>query len=124
MNHGGPRVAAITVLALGGCAAMTLGDAPRVVQGFALPSYQTLEECYALKAGDRLEYRFESAGPVDFNLHYHDGGAVVMPVSRESSVEAAGVYVAPAAQDYCVMWEAGAAGAVLDYRLRVKPAGS
>ncbi len=121
MNGGGLRVAAITALALGGCAATTLGDAPRIVQGFSLPSYQILEECYALRAGDRLEYRFESGEPVDFNLHYHEGGAVVMPVSREQSVEAAGVYVVPVAQDYCLMWEAGAAGAVIDYRLRVRP---
>jgi hypothetical protein len=118
MNHGGPRV--VAALALSGCAAVPLGDAPRIVHGFSLPSYQILEECYALKAGDRLEYRFESAEPVDFNLHYHEGGAVVMPVSREKSLEAAGVYVVPIAQAYCFMWEAGAAGAVLDYRLRVR----
>lgn len=124
MSRGGPRVAAITAFVLGGCVAMPLGNAPRIVQGAALPSYQILEECYTLKAGDRLEYRFESAEPVDFNLHYREGGAVVMPVSRERSLEAAGVYVVQIAQDYCLMWEAGAAGTVLDYRLRVRRADS
>jgi hypothetical protein len=118
MSRGGPLV--VAALALSGCATAHLGDAPRIVQGFALPSYQILEECYALEAGDRLEYRFESTAPVDFNLHYHEGGAVVMPVSRERTLEAAGVYVVPTAQDYCFAWESGAAGAVLDYRLRVR----
>jgi hypothetical protein len=121
MSLGGPRVAAITALALGGCAALPLGDAPKIVQGLPLPSYQIFEECFALKEGDRVEYRFESTEPVDFNLHYHEGGAVVMPVSHERSREAAGVYAVQIGEDYCLMWEAGAAGAVIDYRFRVRP---
>ena len=56
-----------------------------------------------------------------FNLHYHEGNAVVMPVVREQSREDAGVYAAQIAQDYCLMWEAGPAGATIDYRIRVKP---
>lgn len=119
MSRGGPRV--VAVLALGGCAALPSGDASKIVEGFALPSYQIHEECFTVKAGDRVEYRFESDEPVDFNLHYHEGGAVVMPVSSEKSVEAAGVYAVQIAQAYCFMWEAGAAGAVLDYRYRVRP---
>lgn len=121
MRRRGPRVAAITALALGGCAALPSGDASKIVEGFALPSYQIHEECFTVKAGDRVEYRFESDEPVDFNLHYHEGGAVVMPVSSERSREAAGVYAVQIPQDYCLMWEAGAAGAVLDYRYRVRP---
>jgi hypothetical protein len=119
MSRGGPRV--IAVLALGGCAALPSFDSPKIVQGLALPSYQIHEECFTVKAGERVEYRFESDEPVDFNLHYHEGGAVVMPVSSDKSLEAAGVYAVQIPQDYCLMWEAGAAGAVLDYRFRVRP---
>ena len=31
-------------------------------------------------AGDRIEFAFESTEPVDFNIHYHEGNAVVMPI--------------------------------------------
>ena len=112
----------VAVLALYGCATtLTMGSAPKVVRAFPLPSYQIHEECLALKAGDRVEFTFESTDPVDFNIHYHEGDAVVIPLSREKAREYAGVYAATLAHDYCLMWEAGAAGAMLDYRIRYKP---
>ena len=40
-----------------------------------------------------------------------------MPIVREKTRADAGVFATPAAQDYCLMWEAGAAGALLDYRV-------
>jgi hypothetical protein len=113
------RALVVAALVLSGCATPNAIDAPKIVQGYPLPSYQIHEECLALKPGERLEYRFESTEPVDFNLHYHEGKAVVMPLVREKSREDAGVYSVRIAQDYCLMWEAGAAGAVLDYRVRV-----
>ncbi len=97
-------------------------DAPKTVRAYPLPSYQIHEECLRLEPGDRVEYGFESSEPVDFNVHYHEGNAVVMPVSREASRADAGVYAVQIAHDYCLMWEAGAAGATIDYRIRVKPA--
>jgi hypothetical protein len=116
------RCGALLAMALAGCAApMTAGEV-KVVRAHPLPSYQIHEECFRLAEGDRVEFRFESTEPVDFNLHYHEGHAVVMPISREKSSEHAGIYVATLAQDYCLMWEAGAAGALIDYRISIKPA--
>jgi hypothetical protein len=34
------------------------------------------------------------------------------------------VFASPGRQDYCLMWEAGAAGTSLDFRVRVRVAGS
>ena len=45
----------------------------------------------------------------------------VMPLVREKSREDAGIYSVRIAEDYCLMWEAGAAGATIDYRIRVRP---
>ena len=70
-----------------------------------------------MSVGERIEYYFTSTFPVDFNIHYHEAGAVVMPIAREKSLEDGGVFVAGIPQDYCLMWEAGPAGATLDYRL-------
>ena len=108
------------VFVLSACATPDAGDLPKIVQGQPLPSYQIHEECLALKPGERVLFRFESTEPVDFNIHYHEGNAVVMPLVREKSREDAGMYSVRIAQDYCLMWEAGAAGAVIDYRIRVR----
>jgi hypothetical protein len=115
------RLVLVATMLLSGCATPNLVDAPKIVQGYALPSYQIHEECLVLKPGERVEYRFESTEPVDFNIHYHEGNAVVMPVVREKSLEDAGMYSVRIAQDYCLAWEAGAAGATIDYRIRVRP---
>ena len=119
MNPLGSSALVLGALVLAGCATPNAGDTPKVVQGYPLPSYQIHEECLMLKPGERVLYRFESTAPVDFNIHYHEGKAVVMPLVREKSREDAGVYAVTLAQDYCLMWEAGAAGAVLDYRVSV-----
>ena len=116
------RSLCVAALALCGCAApLITANTPRTVRAHPLPSYQIHEECVKLKPGDRVEYGFESTEPLDFNVHYHEGSAVVMPVVREKSQGDAGMYAARIAHDYCLMWEAGPAGATIDYRIRVKP---
>ena len=112
----------IAALAFYGCAAPYItADTPKIVRAHPLPSYQIHEECLRLAPGDRVEYRFESDAPVDFNIHYREDNAVMMPVVREKSREDAGIYAALIAHDYCLMWEAGALGARIDYRIRLKP---
>jgi len=49
---------------------------------------------------------------------------VVMPVAREGTRAVAGVLPIVIPQDYCAMWEAGPAGALIDYRLRIRRAGA
>jgi hypothetical protein len=122
----GRRRCLALVAALPICACTTApvtADAPKSVRGHPLPPYEWLEECLDLKPGDRVEFTFESTEPVDFNIHFHEGPAVVMPVVREKTRADAGVYAPSIAQDYCLMWEAGAAGASIDYRIRLKPGG-
>jgi len=111
------------VLALWGCTApLVTAEAPKVVSGYEIRSNEFHEECLRLKPGDRVEYTFESTEPVEFNIHFHDGAAVVMPVVRENSRGDGGVFAPPLAHDYCLMWQAGAAGALIDYRVRLRPA--
>jgi hypothetical protein len=112
----------VVTVALAGCATTLAPGDPKIAKAHPVPSYQIHEECFKLKEGDRVEFRFQSTAPVDFNIHYHEGPAVVMPISRDKSREDAGVYVARLAQDYCLMWEAGAAGALIDYRILIKRA--
>lgn len=114
---------AVAVL-LSGCVTATItADAPKVVTAHVLAPRALHEECVRLAPGDRADYTFESTEPVAFNIHYHEGNAVVMPISRDATRADAGVFLPSLAQDYCLMWEAGPAGARIDYRMWLRRAG-
>jgi hypothetical protein len=92
-------------------------DRPKSVKGHGIAPYALHEECMKLAPGDRLEYHFDAGAPLHFNIHYHEGKAVVMPISRDGVRSDGGVFQPRAAHDYCLMWEAGAAGTMLDYHI-------
>jgi len=119
-----PRSAALAlVAAAAGCAQPPLTlDTPRAVSAMPLTPYESREDCVRLAAGDRLEYRFEASEPVLFEIRYREGFANIAPITREPSRGDAGVFVAALPRDYCLVWEAGAAGALVDYRLRRRAA--
>jgi hypothetical protein len=122
-RHRGAVHGTFAALSLCACAAVTVTPgAPKVVKGHPLPPYQFHEECMRLAPGDRVDYTFESTEPVAFNIHYREGKVVLIPVSRERTRSDAGIFAAPLAQHYCLTWETGAAGALIDYRIRVLPA--
>jgi len=113
------RALMVLAVAAGACATgVPDPDAVQALDGFAIAPYGIHEACFTLRTGDRLDWRFESREPVDFNLHYHEGAAVLMPVTLLASYGSSGIFPVLAAQDYCAMWEAGPAGAVIAYRLK------
>ncbi len=92
-------------------------DAPKVVVGLEISPYGVYEECVELQAGRRVGYLFRAAIPLAFNVHFHDGNAVIEPISVASTQGESGEFAADRDQTYCLMWEAGAGGSVLDYRV-------
>ena len=110
-------VAALLLPLLTGCAtaAAPAPNVPVGVKGQAIAPYALHEECVKLVPGDRLEYHFTAGAPLHFNIHYHEGKAVVLPVSRDGVRTDSGVFQPKAAQDYCLMWEAGATATTIDY---------
>jgi hypothetical protein len=94
---------------------------PREVRGHAITARAIHEECAKLHPGEVIEYRFESSVPVDFNIHYHDGKVVVMPISRQKVKADATTFRALTEQDYCLMWETGPEPASVDYRILLQP---
>jgi hypothetical protein len=95
-------------------------DQPKVVRGEDISPYAMHEQCMHLEIGDRLDYDFTANQPVDFNIHYHEGRAVMSPLVRDKTLKDSGVFAPIIAQDYCLMWEAGLAGALLDYRISLR----
>lgn len=70
-----------------------------------------------MEPGDWLVYRFTAQRPVDFNIHYREGKTMIMPVSYDATTAEDGAFRPLAAQDYCLVWEAGREGAIVDYRI-------
>jgi hypothetical protein len=62
------------------------------------------EACGKLAQGDAVSWRFEASGPMDFNVHYHEGKAIVFPVKQEAIAAARGQLHVALDQDYCWMW--------------------
>jgi hypothetical protein len=120
-----PRVTVcmtLSALALGGCGgAPIVAGTPRVVQRLVIAPYALHEECVRLARGDRLDWRYGSSQPLVFNIHYHEDNAVLAPVVREQSTADSGIYEARLDRDYCLMWEAGPPGAIIGYRVLVRP---
>ena len=118
--------AVASLLVLEGLAACTTAplapDQPRVVAAMPLPPFEIRDECVRLSAGDRLHYEFAATGPVAFDIRYREGDAVIAPIVREGSVGDSGVFVARVTRTYCLAWEAGPGGALVDYRLQLRPA--
>jgi hypothetical protein len=113
------RIAPWLALALGACAASDYRlDAPRSAAGVEIAPYAMHEECVELDRGERIGYYFASVAPVNFNLHFHDSNAVIMPIARDRVTEDSGDFTADRKEIYCLMWEAGAAPTVLEYRIR------
>ena len=94
----------------------------RTVDRIVIAPYEMHEQCVRLAAGERLDYRYESSAPLDFDIHYRDGNAVLAPLVREQSTNDTGSFEAPVARDYCLKWEAGPPGAILSYRVLVRRA--
>ncbi|HEV7414184.1 MAG TPA: hypothetical protein VGP14_11045 [Casimicrobiaceae bacterium] len=92
-------------------------EVPKVVVGVDLAPYTVYEECVLLQAGQRIGYLFRAAAPLAFNIHFHDGNAVIEPVSAASTQGESGEFSADRDETYCLMWEAGAGGSVLEYRV-------
>jgi hypothetical protein len=114
---------ALAAFLLAGCAGDPYRlDSPRSAAGVELGPYAIYEECVALEPGNVIDYYFTSAAPIAFNLHYHDANAVIMPIIRERVTQDSGIFTADRKQVYCLMWEAGAEGTLLDYRIRALPA--
>jgi hypothetical protein len=111
-------IALATALGTAGCVtAPDRLEVPKVVVGIDLSPYTVYEECVLLRTGDRIGYLFRAAVPLAFNIHFHDGNAVIEPVSAAKTQGESGEFSADRDQTYCLMWEAGAGGSVLEYRV-------
>jgi hypothetical protein len=69
-----------------------------------VPAGRFAEVCGKLSKGDSVHWAFEATGPLDFNIHYHQGEKVVFPVKRTGAAKGAATLKVGLDQDYCWMW--------------------
>ncbi len=74
----------------------------------AIAPKQFAEACTALKQGERIRWRWQAAQPLKFNIHYHEGKAVRMPVQTQAAA-GEGTLEVTLDQDYCWMWSGATA---------------
>ena len=61
------------------------------------------EVCGKLARADSVAWRFEASGPLNFNIHYHEGKDVRYPERRDALAGASGRLQVVLDQDYCWM---------------------
>ena len=105
------RATLVPVLLAAACPAAAAEVIPitwNAAQRFQLTSAvlpgKTVEVCGRLPRGALVRWSFESAAPLDFNIHYHEGRKVVVPDQRAGVSATRGTLLARVAQDYCWMW--------------------
>lgn len=107
---------------LAACAPETLRrDEPLTAKGREIAPYEFHEECGVVVAGERIDYRFSSTRPVHFEIYYKEGVASIAPLSRDDLTEDRGIFPPHFTQRYCVRWDVGREGAIVDYRIRILP---
>lgn len=113
----------LLVIFSGGCADIWGGtsEAPKEwtgVKQIAGSSFH--EECLNLRPGQALAYSFESAQPVQFNIHYHEGEEALYPVSKEGISGLKGTFRPAKSRNYCFMWSNSQSKPVkLSYEIRL-----
>jgi len=114
-----PARALLPALALYACATeIERLQAPRVVSGMDLVPFAVHEDCMALATAERIADQFTAQPPVAFNIHFHEGNAVILPIDIASTVDESDTFAADRTQGYCLMWEAGPQGSHLAYRVQ------
>lgn len=62
------------------------------------------ELCFELGAGESMRYSFDADAPLDFNVHWHQGGVVSYPVRIAAVARLGAVFRSPNKEAYCLMW--------------------
>jgi hypothetical protein len=63
------------------------------------------EACIKFTAGDTVQYRFESAHEVNFDIHYHPDSGTQFKERKDAVMQVAGEFNSEKTQPYCFTWK-------------------
>jgi hypothetical protein len=76
------------------------------------------EYCLEMKARDEILYDFRSDQPIEFNIHYHEGIRIHLPVQMDGVTIHADSFVTESDRAICLMWNnPGLTRPTLTYRI-------
>jgi hypothetical protein len=104
-----PALAAAALLVLAQLSAAEMvpvqwDAAGRFGRELPVPPGKFVEVCEKLPEGDSVGWSFEAGGPLDFNIHFHEGKEVRFPARKAQVARGEGRLTAARKQDYCWMW--------------------
>jgi hypothetical protein len=119
-------VLAAAALACGGAVAQTHDIVFDERGGAALraqvPPGKSLDWCGRLQPGDDVHWEFESADPLEMEVHMREGSAIVQVVRAATGSTRTGRLVPAAEQPHCWTWtNRGGAPVALQARLQKSP---
>ena len=71
----------------------------------AIAANRLHEECFPMKAGERVTFSFKSNEVIDFNIHYHNQNKVHYPLKIEKITALAKTVQVTKKSVYCLMWK-------------------
>lgn len=103
------RAALLMLCALAGGASAAVqeirwNEAGVHAQAVEIAAGKFAEVCGPLKAGEQVAWSFEADGPLNFNIHFHEGEKVTYPARENGVSQRKGELKVPQGQDYCWMW--------------------
>ena len=66
--------------------------------------FEFRELCVALADKQKIDVEFQSAQPIEYDIHYHDGFTIRFPVKLTGVTKHADHFVAKSKRAYCLMW--------------------
>lgn len=71
-----------------------------------------LRWCGQMRPGEDIYWEFESADPLDMNVHYLDGASVIFPAAPDKAEQRSGRLVSTGSHLYCWAWSNAAAAPI------------
>jgi hypothetical protein len=78
-------------------------DSPKKIVTKTLVASEAQKECLSLTNRQRLHYRFQSDGPINFKISHEDGSEIV-DVRRDRIESADGSFAPKKTADHCLVW--------------------
>jgi hypothetical protein len=93
-------------------------DSPKKIVTKTLVASEAQKECLSLTNRQRLHYRFQSDGPINFKISHEDGPEIV-DVRRDRIESADGSFAPKKTADHCLVWtNAGKQAVTLRYEFQ------
>jgi hypothetical protein len=87
-------------------------DKQSYLETLQIPDQGTAEVCEKLNDGAKVQWRYKSSAPVDFNIHQRLGKKAAVLVRKDRTARADALFTASLEHEYCWSWTNSSGGSV------------